>query len=222
MTALCAGGRRGYGLDHLHRSRAHETRACMPETRIVCIRHGESTFNAAHRLTGRDPGHIDARLTDRGLGQVAAARATVQAIPFDLVVTSPLTRAIQTTAGLFADHPARPDILVEVLHRECQESSCDVGRAASVLKAEFPHLTVDHLPEIWWHAEGEPIAEGVHIEPRRLFDRRVRAFRDWLAARPERTIAVVGHGTFFFHLTGVWLDNCESTELDLAAGPGRS
>lgn len=187
----------------------------MIPPRIVCIRHGESTFNAAHRETGRDPGHVDALLTERGQSQVAAARPALQRIPFDLVVTSPLTRAIQTTVGLFSDHPAAPEVLVEVLHRECQESSCDVGRAASVLAAEFPDIQVGHLPETWWYAEGEPTDRGFHIEPRAIFDQRVAAFRDWLAARPERTIAVVGHGTFFFHLTGVWLDNCETTELDL-------
>lgn len=187
----------------------------MTPPRIVCIRHGESTFNAAHRETGRDPGHIDALLTERGLAQVAAAREPLQGVHFDLVVTSPLTRAIQTTVGLFADHPANPEILVEVLHRECQESSCDVGRAASLIAAEFPDMRVDHLPETWWYADGEPNERGFHVEPRAIFDQRVAAFRDWLAARPERTIAVVGHGTFFFHLTGTWLDNCETVELDL-------
>lgn len=191
----------------------------MSRTRIVCIRHGESTFNAAYRATGRDPNQIDARLTERGHAQVAAARESLRTIPFELVVTSPLTRALQTTAGLFADHPAEPDILVEVLHRECQESSCDVGRAASQLAAEFPRFRIDHLPEIWWHAEGEPNAHGFHVEPRALFDGRVAAFRDWLRARPERVVAVVGHCTFFHHLTGVWLDNCETLELDLAVKP---
>ncbi|KQP61713.1 histidine phosphatase family protein [Methylobacterium sp. Leaf108] len=194
----------------------------MTLQRIVCIRHGESTFNAAHRATGRDPGHIDAPLTTRGLSQVAAARRALRDVPFEVVVTSPLTRAIQTTVGLFAEHPARPEILVEVLHRECQESSCDVGRAASLIAAEFPDIRVDHLPETWWYAEGEPHPSGFHIEPRTVFDARVAAFRDWLAARPERTIAVVGHGTFFFHLTGVWLDNCETVELDLASAPALS
>ncbi|MBY0256025.1 histidine phosphatase family protein [Methylobacterium sp.] len=194
----------------------------MAPSRIVCVRHGESTFNAAHRLTGRDPGHVDARLTERGLTQVQAARAALHDIPFDLVVTSPLTRAIQTTKGIFGDHPSRPRILVEVLHRECQESSCDVGRAASILAAEFPDVAVDHLPEIWWHAEGEPDASGVHIEPRHLFDDRVRGFRDWLLARPERSIAVVGHGTFFFHLTGTWLDNCQTVAFDPAALPAEA
>ena len=93
------------------------------------------------------------------------------------------------------------------------------GRAASVLAAEFPDVAVDHLPEIWWHAEGEPDAQGVHIEPRTLFDARVLGFRDWLAARPERSIAVVGHGTFFYHLTGVWLDNCQTVTFDPMAAP---
>ncbi|MGU3538722.1 histidine phosphatase family protein [Methylobacterium sp. A54F] len=188
-------------------------------TRIVCLRHGESTFNAAHRLDGRDPGHIDARLTPRGRAQADAARARLAGIPFDLVVTSPLTRAIETTMRVFGTHPAQPRVLVEVLHRECQESSCDVGRAASEIAADFPHLDIAHLPEIWWHAEGQPTAGGYHVEPRHLFDARVAGFREWLRARPERTIAVVGHGTFFAHLTGIWLDNCESTELDLAGEP---
>ena len=189
-------------------------------TRIVCIRHGESTFNAAHRETGVDPGHRDARLTPRGQAQARDARDSLKRIPFELVVVSPLTRAIETAAILFGEHPSRPRILVEVLHRECQESSCDVGRAASEIAAEFPHLDVGHLPEVWWHAdEGCAMVGDLPVEPRPLFDARVAAFRDWLRARPETTIAVVGHGTFFYHLTGAWLDNCAHVELDLAAVP---
>lgn len=188
-------------------------------TRIVCIRHGESTFNALHAATGRDPGHIDAPLSERGHAQVARARAEQRDVAFDLVVTSPLTRALQTTAGIFSDHPSKPRVLVEVLHRECQESSCDIGRAASVLAREFPGFDVGHLPETWWYADGTPGAGGYHTEPRRLFDERVAGFRDWLRARPERTIAVVGHSTFFYHLAGRWLANCEAMEVDLKAEP---
>ena len=193
----------------------------MPDTtRIVCIRHGQSTFNAAHKLGRGDPGLSDARLTELGQAQARAARERLRAIPFDLVVVSPLTRAIQTASLLFEGHPSEPRILVEVLHRECQESSCDVGRAASELAADFPHLDVGHLPEVWWHAEeGAAQTFGLPIEPRPLFDRRVLAFREWLRARPEKTIAVVGHGTFFYHLTGTFLENCATIELDLDAKP---
>ncbi len=191
----------------------------MSDTRITCIRHGESTFNAHHEATGRDPGHIDARLSERGHRQVAAARERLRETPFDLVVTSPLTRALQTAAGIFADHPSKPPFLVEVLHRECQESSCDIGRAASVLAEEFPDFELGHLPETWWYAHGAPCRDGYHIEPRRIFDERVLGFRDWLQARPEKRIAVVGHSTFFYHLAGRWLANCEAMELDLAQAP---
>lgn len=187
--------------------------------RIVCIRHGESTFNALHRQFGRDPGHVDARLSERGHAQVAKARLEQRDVPFDLVVTSPLTRALQTTAGIFAGHPSKPRMLVEVLHRECQESSCDIGRAASILAKEFPDFDVGHLPETWWWAEGAPGATGYHVEPHHLFDARVAGFREWLRARPERTIAVVGHSTFFYHLAGQCLANCEALELDLDAEP---
>jgi len=188
-------------------------------TRIVCIRHGESTFNAAHRLGGGDPGHRDARLTPRGQAQAREARQRLTDIPFELVVVSPLTRAIETAAIVFGEHPSQPRVLVEVLHRECQESSCDVGRATSEIAAEFPHLDVGHLPEIWWHAEPGCEVGGYPVEPRHLFDARVAGFRGWLRTRPESTIAVVGHGTFFYHLTGTFLENCATIELDLAAEP---
>ena len=41
------------------------------------------------------------------------------------------------------------------------------------------------------------------------------AFRDWLAARPEKTIAVVGHGTFLNRLTGHQFKNCERLTITL-------
>ncbi len=187
----------------------------MARKAVFCIRHGESTFNAAYRATGVDPFHPDAPLTEEGHRQVQEARAVVRDIPVELVVTSPLTRALQTTTGLFADHPARPTVLVEALHREHGGSSCDIGRPPALLAAEFPHFTLDHLPDVWWHDEGEPDRNGICYEPIERLQERVDAFRGWLRARPERTIAIVGHGTFFFHLTGQWLANCQVLPLDV-------
>ena len=42
---------------------------------------------------------------------------------------------------------------------------------------------------------------------------RAAQFRAELMTRPERVLALVGHGTFFFHLTGKALANCEVTQL---------
>ncbi|MCB8818981.1 histidine phosphatase family protein [Microvirga rosea] len=186
----------------------------MPKV-VHCIRHGQSTFNAHFAETGCDPMHPDARLTELGLTQATERALELRQHPYELVVTSPLTRAIQTTLCLFGEHPAAPPILVECLHREFLESSCDVGRMPALLSQDFPHLTFDHLDEVWWHNDGEPDERGFVVEPATTLTARVQQFRDWLAARPEQLIAVVGHGTFFYHLTGQQLRNCEVATLEL-------
>ncbi|MEO8484801.1 MAG: histidine phosphatase family protein [Betaproteobacteria bacterium] len=189
----------------------------MSAKTVLCIRHGESTFNRAWRVTAVDPLHFDAPLSATGLEQVQQARAALTTVPVELVVTSPLTRALQTAVGLFADHPHAPAMLVAHLARERVENSCDVGRSPGELAAEFPTLDVAHLADVWWHAEGEPDVRGICVEPIEAVEARVAEFKDFLLTRPERVIAVVGHGTFFFHLTGKFLANCETTEWDLGA-----
>ena len=167
---------------------------------VFLIRHGQSTFNAHFEATGQDPGHVDARLSELGQLQAAEARARMAALGRpDLVITSPLTRAIQTTMAIFGD----TGIPVEVSghHREQLDHTCDIGRSPAALGAEFPGLKFDHLDDPWWH-NGPPDHRGVPAEPEGLFAGRVRSFAAFLAAHPSASVAVVGHGTFFRHLTG--------------------
>jgi broad specificity phosphatase PhoE len=172
---------------------------------IDLIRHGQSTFNAAYAETGSDPLHYDARLTPLGHAQVKAARETLRAADYELIVTSPFTRAIETAIGLFG---ASAPIRVEALHRERLESSCDIGRPAAALAQDFPSLAFDHLDDPWWHDCADKDALGHAIEPEHVFLARLADFRAWLVSRPERSIAVIGHGTFFHRLTGVAFVNC--------------
>ena len=180
---------------------------------VLCIRHGESTFNAAARAAAIDPLHFDARLSAIGREQVRQARTAVLRYPVELVITSPLTRALQTTAGLFDDHPSAPRIEVSALVRERVENSCDLGRSPIELAAEFPSLQFAHLDGVWWHADGVADHRGVCIEPVAVVQARVAEFRSYLSSRPESVIAVVGHGTFLSYLTGTFLDNCDVVEL---------
>jgi len=186
----------------------------MSSKKIYCIRHGESTFNAAAIDGGADPLHYDARLSERGEQQVQRTRAKIHGAVIDLVLTSPLTRALQTTAGLFANHPSAPKVLVESLHRERVENSCDIGRSPALLSREFPAFSLAHLPEVWWHNEGEPDDRGICVEPLDVMHARADEFMRLLLLRSERSIAVVGHGTFFYRLTGRILANCEIFEFD--------
>lgn len=181
----------------------------MPKL-VHLIRHGQSTFNAAYAVDGIDPLHFDARLTPLGLEQVAAARREAADLAPELIVTSPLTRAIQTAIGIFGDRP----LLVEALHREHCYSSCDIGRPPALLAADYSHLAFDHLAETWWHTAPDANEHGIAIEPLEMLLGRVDDFRRWLIARPEREIAVIGHGTFFWHLTGEKFENCQRRVLE--------
>ena len=181
----------------------------MPKD-IYLIRHSQSTFNALFDLSGVDPLHFDARLSPLGITQVAATRHAASQIDADLIVVSPLTRAIETAVGLFGDAP----MMISSLHRERLENSCDVGRAPVLLANEFPTLKFNHLDDPW-HFDGEKDSRGVPVEPEHLFKERISDFSKWISARPERSIVVVGHGAFFRHLTGKQFANCEIKKWSL-------
>ncbi len=205
----------------------------MPDKTIHLIRHAQSEHNA-RALTApdedvlrHDPALRDAPLTPLGEAQARALAAEVEPLQaIELIVTSPLTRAIQTMLIAFAAHPAPR--LVEALHREHLDSWCDVGRSPRALAAAFPSLRFDHLNDPWWHvAPGH--ADGFMREDVETLDQRIAAFRVWLAARPERHIAVIGHSGFLRRLTGtpfangqrivVTLDTEATIRLRPAAAP---
>ena len=185
----------------------------MTRKTVLCIRHGESTFNAAWRVNPVDPLHFDAPLSELGRGQVSQARLTLERYPVDVVLTSPLTRALQTAHGLFEGHPNLPPIQVVPLLRERVENSCDIGRAPAALAAEFPSIDLSQLDDAWWYKEGQPDARGICVEPIPVVQARAAQFKVDLLARTERVLALVGHGTFFYYLTGKVMVNCEVTEL---------
>jgi broad specificity phosphatase PhoE len=182
----------------------------MPDL-VHLIRHGQSTFNEHYSATGIDPMHIDARLTDLGRQQVAEARQRLSRYGYDVVLASPLTRAIQTAEGIFG---GRAPIEITPLHREWQVSSCDIGRSTAELLEEFPHLNFGQLSDPWWLHEGPPCDLGFPQETEEHLAERLLAFKSMIVARPERRIAVVGHGDFFSRLIGRHLQNCEMAEWD--------
>jgi broad specificity phosphatase PhoE len=178
---------------------------------VHLIRHGQSTFNAHFELTGEDPMHFDARLTELGHAQVAAARQQLANQHYDLVIASPLTRAIQTAQGIFGD---RIPIEISHLHSEWVNSSCDVGRSTRDLARDFPTLDFAHLNDPWWHHVA-PNPQDIAPEPEHVLMNRVEAFKRMIAARAENRIAVVGHGDFFERLLGRHLKNCEVADWKL-------
>jgi broad specificity phosphatase PhoE len=178
---------------------------------VHLIRHGQSTFNEHYSATGQDPLHFDARLTALGESQVEAARARLSRYDYDVVLATPLTRALQTAEGIFG---GRVPIEISPLHREWQMSSCDIGRSTADLIAEFPHLDFGGLADPWWLHDGPPCELGFPQETEAHLAERLAAFKAMIGERSEQRIAVVGHGDFFSRLIGRHLDNCEMAEWD--------
>ena len=177
---------------------------------VHLIRHGQSTFNAIHDSTGYDPLIYDAPLSALGHTQVAAAAKAYADETYDIIFTSPLTRAIQTAKGIFG---ANAPMLVNASHSEWSNWSCNMGRPATILAQEFPDLDFNHLTEDWWHKGGPVNSYGIPCEPLESLLDRVATFRAMIAARPEKKIAVVGHGDFFYHLTDKFMTNCERVAM---------
>ena len=90
------------------------------------------------------------------------------------------------------------------------------GESADRLGIELVLATdrCDHLDDPWWHSDGSH-PRAIVVEPEPVLMARVAVFRAWLKRRPERAIAVVGHGTFLNRLTGHLFQNCELLSIEL-------
>lgn len=106
---------------------------------------------------------------------------------------------MQTATGGFAGSKA-PYVLLPML-RERLGAPCDTGRTRSELARCFPQIEewegFDDLKEVWWSTQTETdLLERVDL------------VKQWITARPEQVIAVVGHGGLFTRILGYHLKNC--------------
>ena len=103
--------------------------------------------------------------------QVKAAAAAVRAVPYELVVTSPLTGRSRRPSG--CSPTTRPRRRSRSSASTASSWTVVVTSAArlALLRSEFPALTFDHLEEVWWHRDGEPDERGIVVEPDEVLDR---------------------------------------------------
>ena len=184
---------------------------------IYLIRHGQSEFNLAHKKGGPDPMIWDAPLTEFGCKQALEAREQILDLRIEQVLTSPLTRAIQTAKIMF-DGIAPIKVIPD--HRELIIHSCDVGVPPSVLRDKFPELSFDGLDEVWWH-QGVENENGVPVEPIGVFQKRINAFAELITTMPGLPVAIIGHGNVFKALAGFEMENCEVKQFK-GTRPNRS
>jgi broad specificity phosphatase PhoE len=175
---------------------------------IYLIRHGEGFHNIG--VMG-----FDSRLTPLGWAQSQAIHARPE-----LVVSSPLSRALETAVGAFGCPESGDGLLMApqegvqdvqegrpasyrragvryVVHESCREragpSNCDARNEREALERQFPGFDFRHIPngpDTHW-------VDGAAESESSVCVRGLEFFR-WLMSQPERKIAVVTHSAFLW------------------------
>ncbi|KAL1967103.1 hypothetical protein VTN77DRAFT_3627 [Rasamsonia byssochlamydoides] len=193
-------------------------------TRLHIIRHAEAIHNTTHDKTLPDP-----ELSAKGIQQ---ARTLCRDFPYkqdvDLVITSPLRRAIQTTLEGFRDVldwryfvtagaaaaeggggggggvPDGASLLVDPEVQAHSSRPCDTGSPREVLQSLFPHLSTSFagLALDWQLKQGPYSADDEAVAKRAERVRRRLVERFSQLRGPRRDIVIVSHGGFITYLTG--------------------
>jgi broad specificity phosphatase PhoE len=113
----------------------------------------------------------------------------------DVILVSPLTRALQTATLMFVDelksrNPPR-FVAIELCREAFGGHPCDQRRTRSELHRDFPHVDfslVETDEDTWHNPEKRETVREVALRCDKMLD--------VLRARQERNIALVSHGVF--------------------------
>jgi broad specificity phosphatase PhoE len=159
-----------------------------PTGRIVLVRHGETEWSR----TGRHTGLTDIPLTDTGVYKAELAGSLLARRRFDLVLSSPLQRALATArAAGFAEPEVEPRLV-----------EWDYGAYEGLTT---PEIVEAHGPWSVWddgapagETPGESIAQ-VTARAQSLLDRLTPLTRE------GRQVLLFSHAHFLRALAGTWL-----------------
>ena len=184
-------------------------------TKIVhFIRHAEGTHNVNQEY--RSKINLDAPLTEKGRQQcqeLAQKIATAQQGPLfqlresaEIIVTSPLTRCIQTATLSFPSllEKGIPMVAHEMV-RETVNYNCDRRRTIQQITKEHAHIDYSHVNDnhdvIWDHYEKRFGCDETYTGHRESGEihtvaERGRSFFEWLAKQPYKHVVVCTHSAF--------------------------
>jgi glucosyl-3-phosphoglycerate phosphatase len=177
--------------------------ACIAR-HMILLRHGQSEFNLHFTATRRDPGIIDARLTELGHMQATEAVRLLADQRITRIIASPYTRALQTAAPIAKALGVK--VLINPIVRERYAFACDVGTPRAELERAWPEHDFSTIDEVWWPAIEEPAASVVN---------RASLFRAEMAALPDWSdTLVISHWGFILSLTGTSVMNGQWLRCD--------
>jgi broad specificity phosphatase PhoE len=160
---------------------ADENPSKLSPTRLLLVRHGESTWNREHRIQGQ----LDPPLSDEGRGQAARLGRRLAGRRFVAFYSSDLKRAFETSQVIGETAGAQPTPMLDL--RE-------------VFLGEWEGLRTDEIaeryPDAWARWRHEPSWDLVPGgEGAGRFEKRVESALEQIFGRhPDGDVLVVTHG----------------------------
>ncbi|KAF8859758.1 phosphoglycerate mutase family protein-like protein [Acephala macrosclerotiorum] len=185
--------------------------------KIYLVRHAQGEHNIANNFYVPD-----ATLTPYGRTQCQHLQQTFpHHSSVEIVLSSPLRRAIQTAIHSFSPALLRPEVkfLLVPLAQEISAKPCDVGHEREDLEKELKRLLSEEGKEEGFDPkridysileEGWSLKNGLYEDSLQAVENRAAELRKWLWRRPEKEIVLVTHGAFLHYLTEDW-DNFEAS-----------
>ncbi|KAF3497223.1 hypothetical protein DY000_02054883 [Brassica cretica] len=178
---------------------------------LYLVRHAQGIHNVVLEEKGKingigdanlSPRLLDAPLSPKGIQQVSEHRKQILESgllnTIELVITSPLRRAMETAVGIFRGHKDinlsdnfPPIVALELCRERMGLYPCDRRESISTCRTWFPEIDftmVESDEDALWREEKRENLEEVSARGLR--------FLKWLWERPEKEIAVVNHGIF--------------------------
>ncbi|KAK9909000.1 hypothetical protein WJX75_005890 [Coccomyxa subellipsoidea] len=147
---------------------------CTGAKTLHLQRHGQTVMNVflSQRPYGSpgfvDPLIFDTSLTDVGVEQARNARRKAKGLrpPPELLVVSPLSRALHTADLAFPPTLVDCPRIMHPLARERLYLSSDVGLTRSQLSKEWQHYSTEYVDkEVWWYTLNKQDLKSVTLEP---------------------------------------------------------
>lgn len=160
-------------------------------TRVIIVRHGQSSYNALKMIQGRCDESV---LTEKGTADAHQVGAALSSLRFDAVYSSPLQRAKTTAQVILPYLPGSPELLTptslleidlplwEKLHKEAVKDKFSEDYRCW---KERPHEFCMTLPT----------AEGTkeHFPVLALYEQAKQFWQEILPRHPRGTILIVAH-----------------------------
>jgi phosphoserine phosphatase len=158
-------------------------------TRVILVRHGESTSNVAGIVQGRgnlNQPELQSTLTSKGQQQATQAGKALRTIAFDHAYVSPLVRTQQTAERIFQEFQTVPKVIAN--HNLCEiDLEMWEGLDFEKVRLDFP------VAYQQWQDQPKQFKLGDRYPIMDLFAQANDFWQETLFKHPDQTILIVGH-----------------------------